>query len=64
MPEHLLDAAEVSAALEKVGGHRVPQSVWTKVWRTLGHPEGAMNDAAYDSRVDPFAALAEEHRPA
>lgn len=36
MPENLLDAAEVGAALKQVGGHGMPKSVRTEIGRPLG----------------------------
>ena len=36
VPEHLLHAAKVRAALEQMGGHRVPKSVRAEVGCPLG----------------------------
>ena len=62
--EHFLHTAQVSTTLQQMGGHGVPQSVGTEIGRPLGHPEGPMDDPAYHTRVDPLAAIADEHCPA
>ena len=60
--EDLLDAAEVSAALEQVGGRRMPQSVRTGVRNRAGCGDPGMDDPADGARVDPAASRAEEER--
>ena len=59
--EHLLHAAQVGAPLQQMGRHRMPKSVRAEVGCPLGHLKGAMDDPAHHPRVDPLAALAEEH---
>ena len=53
---------ERGAALQKVGGHGVPQPVGPQVRRAVDQPQGAVHDPADHPHVDPPAALAEEDR--
>src|SRR5450756_670239 len=63
MPEELLDGAQVRTALEQVGGHSVPQPVRPDVGRRVDQPDGTVDDASHDPRVDAIAeTLAEEQR--
>jgi hypothetical protein len=58
--EHLLNTAQVGTALQEVGRHGMPQTVWPKVGRPRRHSERPMDDPSYDSRVNPLSAVADE----
>ena len=54
--EHLLNAAEVGAALEQVGGHRVPESVRTEAGRIGDRVQGRVHDPPDDACIHPCPA--------
>ena len=65
MPEHLLDAAQIGAALEQVCGKRVAQQVGMDA---LGLEAGPLGEAAQDqegsrARERPALRVQEELRP-
>src|SRR5687767_3907787 len=62
MAQDFLHTAEIGTTLQQMRRHRMPQSVGSEIGRPLGHSEGPMDDPAYHARVDPLAALADEHR--
>ena len=61
VPEHLLHAAKVRAALEQMGGHRVPKSVRAEVGCPIGYLKKTMDDPTHHPRVDPLATFTKEH---
>lgn len=64
MAQHFLHGTKVRPALQQMRGHRVPQAVWTQVGSFRTRPQRPMHQSPNDARIDPGAAIADEHGPA
>ncbi len=60
--QDLLDATQVGAALEQMGGHGVPESVWSKIGRPRNPADSGMDDPSGHPGVEPTAALTQKDR--
>src|SRR5260370_27821985 len=60
MPEDLLDTAQVSAALEEMGGGGMPQPVRAGVRHRTGRRDPGVHDPSNRARVDPAPTRARE----
>ncbi len=64
MAENLLDRPEIGPTFQEMGGHGMPEAVRAQIGGTRHCGQGPVHDAPRYPRVQPPAALAEEHRPA
>ena len=61
MPEQFLDCAQVGTAFEQMGRRRVPETVWSEVWRTRDRAQPVVDHPPDRSGIDARTAEAEQY---
>jgi hypothetical protein len=60
MPEHLLHTTQVGAALQKMGGSRMPKTMWREIGRVLDRGDPGVHEPANRSLIDSAASRSEK----